>query len=87
MFQSIGDFKLGYLLTIKYISTSKETLKLLSNVQILLSSNEIQLSQKHQFYLSQSKTTGFYVPYFTSCLKKYGKYALLDNQIAHIFTC
>ena len=41
MFQSIMDFKSRYTLTIKYISTSKETLKLLLNIRIILSSNKI----------------------------------------------
>ena len=79
MFQSITDFKIGYLLKIKYILTSKETLELLSNVQIL-TSNEIQLSQKHQLHLSRSKATRFGVLYFTSSLKKYEKRALLSRQ-------
>ena len=79
MFQSITDFKIGYLLKIKYILTSKETLELLSNVQIL-TSNEIQLLQKHQLHLSRSKATRFGVLYFTSSLKKYEKRALLSRQ-------
>ena len=49
IFQSIRDFKTRYLLTIKHISTSRETLKLLLNIQIILSSIKIQLLQNQQF--------------------------------------
>ena len=49
MFQSIRALKTRLVLTIKYISISKETLKLLLNIRIILSSNKIQLLQKHQF--------------------------------------
>ena len=49
IFQSIKDFKTRYLLTIKHISTSRETLKLLLNIQIILSSIKIQLLQNEQF--------------------------------------
>ena len=49
MFLSIRDFKTRHVLTIKYISASKETLKLLLNNRIIPSSNKIQLSQKQQF--------------------------------------
>ena len=79
-FQSIRDFKTSYVLTIKFISTYKEAPKLLWNIQVVLSSNKIQLLQKQQFQLSYKKTAGFYVLYFTSSLKKYGKYALLFSQ-------
>ena len=48
MFQSIKDFKTRYLLAMKYISTSRETLKFLLNIQIILSSNKIQLLQNEQ---------------------------------------
>ena len=49
IFRSIKDFKTRYLLTIKHISTSRETLKLLLNIQIILSSIKIQLLQNQQF--------------------------------------
>ena len=49
MFQSIKDFETRYLLTMKHFSTSRETLKLLLNIQIILSSNKIQLLQNEQF--------------------------------------
>ena len=49
IFQSIRDFKTRYLLTIKHISASRETLKLLLNIQIILSSIKIQLLQNEQF--------------------------------------
>ena len=49
IFRSIKDFKTRYLLTIKHISTSRETLKLLLNIQIILSSIKIQLLQNEQF--------------------------------------
>ena len=42
--QEFQNFKLRYALTIKYISKSEETLKLLLNIQIILS--KIQLLQK-----------------------------------------
>ena len=48
MFQSIRDVKTRYVLTMKNISTSKETLELLFNIKIILSSN-IELLQKQQF--------------------------------------
>ena len=48
MFQSIRDFKTRYVLIIKFVSTSEETLKPLLNIQIILSSNKIQLLQKPQ---------------------------------------
>ena len=49
MFQSIKNFKTRFLLIMKHISTSRETLKLLLNIQIILSSNKIQLLQNEQF--------------------------------------
>ena len=62
------------MLTIKYISKSKETLKLLLNIQIILSSNKIQMLQKQQFinYFATSlrKIIEFGFLYFTSSLKK-----------------
>ena len=47
--QGFRNFKPRYVLTMKCISKSKETLKLLLNIQINLSSNKIQLLQKQQF--------------------------------------
>ena len=49
MSQSIRDFETHYVLTIKYISRSKETLKLLLNIRMILSSNKVQIIQKQQF--------------------------------------
>ena len=43
VFQSIRDFKTPYVMTIKYIPTSKETLKLLLNILIIRTSNKMQL--------------------------------------------
>ena len=55
-------------LTIKYISKSKETLKLLLNIRIILLSNKIQLLQKQQFvnYFVKNlcKTTEYKSLYF-----------------------
>ena len=48
MFQNIRDFKTRLVLTTKYISVSKETLKLLLNSRITLFSNNIQLLQKEK---------------------------------------
>ena len=42
MFQSMKNFKTRYVLEIKYISTSKEILKLLLNFPIVLSSNRVE---------------------------------------------
>ena len=60
-FQS-RDFKTNFVLTIKYISTSKETLKLLLNIQIILPFNKIQLLQKQQFvkYFVKQQDFSFY---------------------------
>ena len=76
------------MLTIKYISTSEETLKLLLNIRIILSFSKFQLLQKRQFvnyfvkqqFNNKCKRTEFYFLYFTSSLKKYRKYALLSSQ-------
>ena len=84
MFQSIKDFKTRYLLTMKHISTSRETLKLLLNIQIILSSNKIQLLQNEQFLnyilhklipLTQGSRILFPVFYVLSKI-----YALLTSQ-------
>ena len=48
MIQSIRDFKSYYLLTIEYILTFKQTLTLLLNIQVILSSDKIKLLQKQQ---------------------------------------
>ena len=72
--QGFQNSKRRYVLKIKQISKSKESLKLLLNIQIILSSNKIQLLQKQQFvnyvvkYLRE--TTEFEFLYFTSYLKK-----------------
>ena len=39
------------MLVIKYISASKETFKLLLNIQIILSSNEVQLLQFAKYFV------------------------------------
>ena len=58
--QGFQNLKSRYVLTIKYLSKSKETLKLLLNIQIVLSSNRIQLLQKQQFVkLLYKKVTKF----------------------------
>ena len=49
MIQSITDFKSRYVLKKEYISSSKETLELLSKIRTILNSNKIQLLQKQQF--------------------------------------
>ena len=49
MIQSIRDFKSRYVLKKEYISSSKETLELLSKIRTILNSNKIQLLQKQQF--------------------------------------
>ena len=49
MIQSIRDFKSRYALKKEYISSSKETLELLSKIRTILNSNKIQLLQKQQF--------------------------------------
>ena len=78
------NFKPRYVLTINYISKSKETLKLLLNIQIIVSSNKIQLLQKQQivnyFVKNLRETTEFEFLYFTISLKKDGKYVLLSSQ-------
>ena len=79
------------MLTMKYISVSRETLKLLSNIQIILYSYKIQLIQQKQFYLSYNKENRIicsmlYVLYFTSSLRNF-MHSSLVNQIVHIFTC
>ena len=40
---------IAHVMTMKYISTSKETLKLLLNIRVILSPSKIQLLQKQQF--------------------------------------
>ena len=77
-------FKPRYVLTIKFISKSKETFKLLLNIGIILSSHKIQLLQKQQFvnYFAKNllDTTEFKFLHFLSSLKIYGKYVLLSSQ-------
>ena len=83
-YQGFQSFKPRCVLAIKYISKSKETLKLLLNIRIILSSNQIQLLQKQEFvnYLVKKlcETAEHDFLYFTSSLKKYGKYVLLFSQ-------
>ena len=83
-YQGFLNLKPRYVMTIKYISKSKETLKLLLNIRIFLSSNKVQLLQKQQFVYYSDKNlpeaTEFDCLYFTSSLKKYGKYVLLPSQ-------
>ena len=87
MFQGIRDFKTCYVLAIKYISTSKKPLNLLLNIRTILSSIKIEHLQKQQFvnYFvknlnNKRKTTEFCFLYFTSSLKKYGKYVLPPSK-------
>ena len=84
VYQGFLNLKPRYVMTIKYISKSKETLKLLLNIRIFLSSNKVQLLQKQQFVYYSDKnlpeTTEFEYLYFTSSLKKCGKYVLLPCQ-------
>ena len=75
MFWSIRNSQTRYVLTIKLISIFKETLKLLLNIWIILSSKYFvkNLNKKR-------KTTEFYFLYCTSSHKTYGKYALFPSQ-------
>ena len=83
-YQGFLNLKPRSLMTIKYISKSKETLKLLLNIRIFPSSNKVQLLQKQQFVYYSDKNlpeaTEFDCLYFASSLKKYGKYVLLPSQ-------
>ena len=47
MFQSIKDFRRRNVLTIKYIVTLKETLKLMFKIRKVVSFKKTQLLQKH----------------------------------------
>ena len=90
IFQSIRDFKTPYVLTMNYISASKEILTLMLNIQIIQSSNKIWLLQKQQFvtYFVKNlnnrchlhKTAEFYFLYFTSSVQKYEEYAFCSSQ-------
>ena len=81
MFQNIRDFKTRLVLTTKYISVSKETLKLLLNSRITLFSNNIQLLQKEKlvnyFFKNLNNkpnirnTAECYLLFFMPCLKHY----------------
>ena len=55
---------------------------LLLSIKIILSSNKIQVLQKEQIlnYFVKRKAAEFEFLYFTSSLKKYGKYLLLSSQ-------
>ena len=90
-YQEFQNFKPRYVLVIKCISKSKETLKLLLNVRIILSSNKIQLLQKQQFvnYFVKNlrETAEFEFLHFRLLSKNIGNmYSFLANQIAHILT-
>ena len=79
-YQEFQNFKPGDVLPSKYNSKSKEILKLLLNTRIILSSNEIQLSQKQQFvnYFVKNfleATESEFLP-FTYSLNIYGKYII-----------
>ena len=83
-YQEFQNLKSRYVLAIKYISKFKETLKLLLNIRIILSSKKIQLLQNQQFVnyfvkklreITESKFL-----YFTSSRKIYVKYVLLSSQ-------
>ena len=83
MFQNIRDFKTRLVLTTKFISVSKETLKLLLNSRITLFSNNIQLLQKEKlvnyFFKNLNNkpnirnTAECYLLFFMPCLKHYSK--------------
>ena len=47
----IRDFKTRLVLTMKYNSTSQKILKLLLNIQIVISSNKIRLLQKNDLFI------------------------------------
>ena len=79
MFRSIRDFKTRYMIQ----NTRKLSLKLLSNIWIILSSNKIQLLQKQQIvcyfvkYLdNKRKKTEFYFSVFYVFSQKIRKYEL-----------
>ena len=82
-YQGYQNFKPCYMLTIKYISKSKKTLKLLLNIGIILFSNKIQLLRKlfvNYFAKNLREATEFDFLYITSSFKKYGKYILVSSQ-------
>ena len=84
MYPGFQKFKQCHVLTITYISKSKETIKVLLNIRIILSPNKNQLLRKQQFvnYFVEHlrETTEFEFLYFTSFLKNCGKYILLSSQ-------
>ena len=85
------NFKPRYVFPIKYISKTKETLKLLLNIRIILSFSKIQLLQKQQFVncfvKNLRETTEFEFLYFTCSLKKYDKYVLVSSQSNFSYFC
>ena len=91
-YQGFKNFKERYVFDIKCISESKETVKQLFNIRIILSFNKIQLLQKQQFInffvRHIQETTKFEFLCFTSSLESIGNtYSSLANLIAYIFTC
>ena len=81
MFQSIMVFKPPYILTIKHISTSKETLKLSLGFELfyLPINSAITKNARQQNFI-------FYI--LRPLSKNMGNmHSSLANQIAHIFTC
>ena len=63
MFQSIRGYKIRNVLTIKFTSTSKKTIKLVLSIQIILSSNKIQ----QQLQTPKPTTTNNFISY-TLCV-------------------
>ena len=84
MYPGFRKFKQCHVLTITYISKSKETIKVLLNIRIILSPNKNQLLRKKQFvnYFVEHlrETTEFVFLCFTSFFKNCGKYILLSSQ-------
>ena len=79
------SFKAAISKQIKYISTSKETLKLLLNIQIILPFNKIQLLQKQQFVKYFVKQQDFSFYNLRPLSKNMGNMrSSLANQIVHI---
>ena len=84
-YQRFEIYKPRYVLTIEYISTSKETLKWLLNIRVILLQNSAiakttNCNFNNYFVKNLCETTEFEFLYFTPSLKKYGKYALLSSQ-------
>ena len=99
MFQSIRVFKTRYVLTMVYISKSKETLTLLPNIRIILFSNKIQLlpylitiTTACNYFVKIQTTNAKQQNFIFYILRPFSKNmgnmrSSLTNQIADIFTC